>query len=329
MPQLLSVRNLSIIYLGQNQNPKYALKDVSFDVNDAESLAVIGESGSGKSTLALAITNLLPSNAKIVSGDIMFHDVSGKLVNIAAQPCYSDEMRRLRGKGGISIVFQEPSSSLNQVYTVGWQLAERIQHAENRGDARELICTILREMGFADPERVYNSYPFQLSGGMNQRIMIAMALLGEPRLLVCDEPTSALDVTTQAQILRLLIELKVKHGFAMLFITHNVDVARFVATHVLVLYKGVMMEKGPAEEVLEQPLHPYTRYLKESVEAIKSAKKLLTSDTGHTKSSILSVSQGCPFALKCQYRLDLCIKEMPPQVDTDGRTLRCWLYQGV
>jgi len=327
MSHLLSVRNLSVQFQ-QNHSLKYALNGVTFDVNDAESLAVIGESGSGKSTLALAITNLLPSSAKVVSGDIMFRDVSGKMVNIITQPRYSEKMRRLRGKGGISIVFQESSSSLNQVYTVGWQLVERIiQHTGKKSNVREQIYTILREMGFTDPERVYNSYPFQLSGGMNQRIMIAMALLGEPKLLVCDEPTSALDVTTQAQILRLLIDLKSKRGFAMLFITHNVDVARFVATHVLVLYKGIMMEKGLAEEVLEQPLHPYTRYLSESVEAIRNVKRLSALEVRPTKSSFMP--QGCPFAPKCQHSLDICFRELPPQVEINGRTVRCWLYKGV
>jgi len=327
MMQLLTVRNLSVQFK-YNQGMKYALNDVSFDISDAESLAIIGESGSGKSTLALAIANLLPSTAKVVSGKIIFRDSSGNLINIAALPRYSDEMRSLRGKGGISVVFQEPSSSLNPVYTIGWQLFERLlQTTERRDNVRQRINALLKEMGFLDPERVCNSYPFQLSGGMNQRVMITMGLLGDPRLLICDEPTSALDVTTQAQILRLLTELKLKHKFAMLFITHNIDVARFIATHVLVLYKGVVMESGPVEKVIEQPMHPYTQYLKRSVDAIKDAERAYSLEIKNVKSP--SMSQGCPFSSKCSHALDLCHGELPSCVEVDGRTLRCWLYQGA
>lgn len=327
MQPLLDVRNLTVEFR-QNHVSKNAVFEVTFSLDAGESLAVIGESGSGKSTLALAITNVLPANATITSGEIIFRDVSGKSVNITELPRYSNEMRRLRGQGGISIIFQEPSSSLNQVYTVGWQLAERlIQSTMKQEMVREKIYTMLREMGFPDPVRVYNSYPFQLSGGMNQRIMIAMALLSEPRLLICDEPTSALDVTTQAQVLGLLVDLKKRYGFAMIFITHNIDVARFVATNVLVLYKGIVMEKGSVEQVIDQPLHPYTQYLKESVMAIKNPQKVLNQEARLVKAT--PIGRGCPFSSKCQHSLSVCSRLLPPYVEIAGRVLRCWLHQGV
>jgi len=254
---LLSIRDLSVAYRSGGRRVP-ALTRVSFDVLPAEIVALVGESGSGKSTLGLSVLGILPESSQ-VQGEVFF---GGRdLVR-----CSHREWNALRG-GDLAMVFQEPAAAFNPVYTVGYQLAEVFRNKSglrNRQLIRANSLALCREAGLADPERVLAAYPHELSGGMLQRAMIALALISKPRLLIADEPTSALDVTIESQILKLFLRLKETRGLSVLFITHDLDVARAVSDRIGVLYQGRLVEAGTVEAILNQPGHPYTRSLVES-----------------------------------------------------------------
>jgi ABC-type dipeptide/oligopeptide/nickel transport system ATPase component len=247
---ILEVKNLSIAF-----GAAKAVDNISFSVGAGKTLAIIGESGSGKSVTALALTRLLPQPPSCqVSGDILFE---GK--NLST--CSAREIQRVRG-AGIAYIFQEPSTSLNPVFTVGHQIEEVIQlHRPEVQDARAEIIRVLDLVGIRNPEQRYKDYPHQLSGGMQQRVMIAMGLACQPRLLVADEPTTALDVTIQKQIIDLLKELKSKLNMSILMITHNFGIISGFADEVIVMFRGKIVERGPVEQVLRHPQHPYTQAL--------------------------------------------------------------------
>ncbi len=268
---LLEVRELSVVY----RTPfgiVNALNDVTFNIDRGESLAVVGESGSGKSTLALAVSRLLPPNARYVSGSIMFDGIN--ILRLS-----SSEIRRIRGGTGIFMVFQEPATSLNPVFKVKDQLMEAVRiRYEREGNtfdeskAITEIMSVLRDVRIPDPELIIERYPHQLSGGQIQRIMIAMGLLMRPKLYIADEPTSALDVTVQAQILKLLRDLKREYGISILFITHDIAVASIIGDSIMVLYAGQLMELGPTKSVIYEPRHPYTQALLSSIPKISKAE---------------------------------------------------------
>ncbi len=254
---LLEVDNL-IVRIRHLGNNIYPVNKVSFNIQSGETLALVGESGSGKTLTSLAILGLLPSNAQVYGGLIRF---KGKVVN----PSDRNAFQSLRGQH-ISIIFQEPTGSLNPVFGVGKQVRDVVRHhlSFNRKKAKLKVMELFHSVGFTEPEIIYGAYPHQLSGGMAQRVMIAMALSCKPELIIADEPTSALDMTTQWQILRLLYHLQTEHNFALLLITHDVKLAINRASKLAVMKDGVVLEQGSTQQVLETPKHLFTSQLLES-----------------------------------------------------------------
>lgn len=254
MVDILRVEKLGVgFYADARLN--IAVEDATFGLKEGETLVLAGESGSGKTVSALAITKILPHTAKILSGSVRFYGQS--LLDADA-----DTLIKIRGRQ-ISYIFQEPSSYLNPVISIGDQLVEAIcAHGEiNAKDARAQARELLGMVNIPDPERAFNSYPHQLSGGMNQRVFLAMALASKPKLLIADEPTTSLDVTTEAQILELLLKLKAKIGFSMVFITHNLAIARKIADRICIMYKGKVVEEGDVNKIFTAPVHFHTREL--------------------------------------------------------------------
>ena len=264
---LLDVRNLKIKFCSRGIETE-AVKSISFSLRENESVAIVGESGSGKTVTAMSLTKLLPPPPTCtVEGDIIF---DGK--NIA--DIDNAQLRKIRGRQ-ISYIFQEPSTSLNPVFTIGFQIAEAIKlHFPEEKNVRKLVVESLREVGIRDPEKRYDSYPHELSGGMQQRAMIAMALSCRPRLLVADEPTTALDVTIQKQIIDLLKSVREKRKNSLLLITHNFGIISELCERVIVMFRGNIVEEGLCKDVLYNPQHPYTQALINCVPRLNSNKKL-------------------------------------------------------
>jgi len=261
----LEVQNLSIHF-----GPTRAVHDISFSIAEGETVAVVGESGSGKSVTAMALTRLLPEPPVCEVTGRIHYDGRNLL------ECSEDEIRRVRGKE-IAYIFQEPSTSLNPVFRIGTQIAEAIQlHRPEVSDVTAEVIRVLDLVGIRQPEKRYRDYPHQLSGGMQQRVMIAMALACQPRLLVADEPTTALDVTIQAQIMDLLKDLKSQLNMSVLLITHNFGIVSGFADRVLVMFRGEIAEQGLTETVLRHPQHPYTRGLIDCIPRLGQKKERLT-----------------------------------------------------
>ncbi|SDT96703.1 peptide/nickel transport system ATP-binding protein/peptide/nickel transport system ATP-binding protein [Verrucomicrobium sp. GAS474] len=275
---LLRVENLTVDFASEGRSHR-AVDGVSFTIPSSKTVAVVGESGSGKSVTALALTRLLPASAKI-GGSLAFE---GRNV-LTASP---EELRRLRG-GQIAYVFQEPSTSLNPVFTIGEQIAEAIslhRRGLSRKQVAEEVVASLARVGIRDPETRHRDYPHQLSGGMQQRAMIAMALACQPKLLIADEPTTALDVTIQAQIIDLLRDLKASLNMSILLITHNFGIVKGFADEVVVMFRGKIVEHGPTAEVLENPQHPYTKALIACVPRLGQKRERLVTIDHSTLSS--------------------------------------------
>ncbi|RMD63527.1 MAG: ABC transporter ATP-binding protein, partial [Alphaproteobacteria bacterium] len=263
MGDVLTVRNLKVGFHVHGIVVN-AVEDVSFDIRKGDCVALVGESGSGKSTVAQSIMGILPRVGRIEHGEILYRDPDrpGHVVDIAKLDRDGREMRAIRG-GRISIIFQEPMTSLSPVHTIGDQVGEALHlHRDvDRRTGRALTVEMLRMVGFPDPEAAFKAYPFELSGGLRQRAMIAMALICRPSILIADEPTTALDVTIQAQILKLLIDLRAEFGMAILLITHDLGVVANLAEEVVVMYHGKVVESGPCREIFEDPRHPYLKAL--------------------------------------------------------------------
>jgi len=305
---ILEVRNLRIQFPGSS-GPVTAVRDVSFSIPRGGVLGLVGESGSGKSVTSLAIMRLLPTVAA-VTGEICFeveHDAQD-LAGLDAK-----HMRAVRGSR-ISMIFQEPTTALNPVMRVGEQIAEavRAHHDVSKKEARERAVEALVEVAINDAPRRALDYPHQLSGGMRQRVMIAMAIVNRPELLIADEPTTALDVTVQQQILDLLAELRDKFGLAMLFISHDLAVVSHVADQVGVMYAGTLVELGPREAIFRSPAHPYTRGLLTAVPTLKSNRTQPLHTIEGSVPAINAVPPGCPFDPRCDLRVDECARELPP-----------------
>lgn len=314
---LLDVRNLKT-YFYIEDSVITAVDSVSFVVQEGETLGIVGESGSGKSVTALSIMRLIPSPpAKIVDGKILF---KGEDLLLKSE----DEMRRIRGNE-ISMIFQEPMTSLNPVLTIGAQISEAIMFHEgvSKKEALEKSEHLLRLCKVSLPKKRLRQYPHELSGGMRQRAMIAMALACNPSLLIADEPTTALDVTVQAQILDLILELQKRMGTAVLFITHDLGVINEVADNVAVMYCGRIVEYGPTKDVLRHPLHPYTKGLLASLPTIKGPRKPLKSIKGSVPSP-QEILSGCRFAPRCDYASDRCVHTEPTLSKVDDRLVRCY-----
>ncbi|MDH5405909.1 MAG: ABC transporter ATP-binding protein [Candidatus Aminicenantes bacterium] len=323
-PEVLQVNNLKT-YFYLSQGVVRAVDGVSFSVREGESLGLVGESGCGKTLTALSIMRLVPPPGKLIAGEVSF--LGRDLVSLSEK-----EMQRVRGKE-IGMVFQEPMTSLNPVYTVGEQISEVISFHQGRGrrEAQKAAVSWLRLVGISDPDKMVSFYPHQLSGGMRQRVMIAIALCCYPRLLIADEPTTALDVTIQAQIINLLGELRKELGIALLLITHDLAVVAEVADRVVVMYAGRVVEEASVSSLFNSPGHPYTRGLIDSVPRFSPSrgmkgKKKLKGIEGMVP-DLLHLPSGCSFHPRCPQRVALCEREIPSlfQVNKEQR-VSCFLY---
>jgi len=317
---ILRIENLSISFQTENGTVP-VLHNLSYNLPKGKVLAVVGESGSGKTVQALSILNLLAPNARVSSGKITY---SGK--NLLA--CKENSLRKVRGSK-IAMIFQDPGSSLNPVLTIGEQLTEtlRAHRTISKMAARKKAAELLGQVGIADAEKRLNEYPFQFSGGMCQRVMIAMALALSPDILIADEPTTALDVTIQAQILKLIKDLQRKNEMSVIFITHNLAVAAQIADEVLVLYAGQCMEHAPAKDLFEHPFHPYTQGLLDSLASTRKKVERLPAIAG-TPPRPGEILRGCPFAPRCIKATNKCFETCPPLFEQGSRQTRCYLQEG-
>ncbi len=317
---LLDVRGLKTSFRTMD-GIVHAVDGVDFAVKPGQTLGIVGESGCGKSVTSLSVMRLLASNGFVEDGQILFE--GRDLLELSEA-----EMRKIRGNQ-ISMIFQEPMTSLNPVYTIGNQVGEVLQiHKGLRGrDVRDRTIEMLRRVGIPSAERRLSDYPHNLSGGMRQRVMIAMALATDPKLLIADEPTTALDVTIQAQILDLMRGLSREFNTAIMLITHDLGVVAEMAQDVAVMYTGQIVERGTVYQVLKEPLHPYTMGLLNSIPSEGSKGKKLNVIRGVVPNP-LELPKGCTFAPRCPFVMDICRRQAPKLLDIGGNHLaHCWLYQ--
>ena len=320
MASLLSVENLQVQFQTK-KGINTAVDGVSFSVEKGRILGIVGESGCGKSVTSMSILQLLSSNARISGGSIK---LDGKeLVGLPER-----EMCKIRGND-IAMIFQDPMTALNPTLTIGNQLMEPIMLHQNCGkkEAWARAVDVLKRVGIAAPEKRMKEYPHQLSGGMRQRVMIAMAVSCEPRLLIADEPTTALDVTIQAQILELMCELREKMGTAIMLITHDMGVVAETADDVLVLYAGKAVEYGSIEDIFEKPKHPYTQGLLNSIPRLDEDVEMLNTIEG-TVPAPGAMPAGCRFAPRCPYGKERCMKEKPGVYHVENSLVSCFRYEG-
>ncbi|MBU9711793.1 ABC transporter ATP-binding protein [Evansella tamaricis] len=319
---LLEVEGLKTYFYMDNDRVAKAVDDVSFSINKGETLALVGESGSGKSITSLSIMRLIPSPpGKIVEGSIK---LEGKeLVTLSDK-----EIRKVRGND-IGMIFQEPMTSLNPVFTIGNQISESLMKHKKmkKNEAYKKAVDLLKLVGFARAEQIVNEYPHQLSGGMRQRAMIAIAMSCDPKLLIADEPTTALDVTIQAQILDLMVEMKEKFESSILLITHDLGVVAEVADRVLVMYGGQIVEEASVYELFTKPKHPYTNGLLASIPNLEADVERLESIPG-TVPPAHRFPKGCRFAPRCKHVMDKCYEANPDLLEIDSKhKVRCYLYE--
>lgn len=298
-----------------------AVRGVSFEVRRGEIVGIVGESGSGKSITNMTLLKLLPDTAVIKDGRAMFQGQD--LTKLSMK-----ELRKIRGEK-IAMIFQDPMSSLNPLIPVGEQIAEiiRIHHSDRSREAvKQEVLKRFAEVRIPEPEKRYHAYPHEFSGGMRQRVMIAMALANNPELLIADEPTTALDVTIQDQIIRQMRELKEQHGTSIIFITHDLGVIAELCEKVEVMYGGLIMEEAPIDELFEHPSHPYTLGLLESMPSIQQDKAERLIPIPGSPPDMTNPPAGCPFAPRCRYARKICAAELPElQPVGEGHSARCWL----
>ena len=321
MDELLRVKNLKTYFFTHEGTVK-AVDGVSFSVKKGETLSIVGESGSGKSVTALSIMRLVPNPpGKIIDGEIVFDGIN--ILNLSEK-----DMIKIRGKR-ISMIFQEPMTSLDPVFTVGHEIMEALilHQGMDKKTAREKAIELLRTVGIPDPEKRVDNYPHEMSGGMRQRVMIAMALSCNPDLLIADEPTTALDVTIQAQILRLMKELTKKFNTALILITHDLGVVAETADNVIVMYAGHIMEYANVMELFENPLHPYTSGLSKAIPRLDTESEYLETIEG-TVPNLAHPPSGCPFHPRCKYKKPECERELPELIEVkENHWVRCHLYK--
>lgn len=316
---LLEVNNL-VTEFRTAEGTVQAVRDVSFSIAKGETLCVVGESGCGKSITSLSVIGLLPSNGKIASGEVKYE---GQAIHNLSY----NEMREMRGTK-ISMIFQEPMTALNPVLTIGYQLREPLllHHKLSKSEATKQSIELLKQVGIPYPEKRMNQYPHELSGGMRQRVMIAIALACHPGLLIADEPTTALDVTIQAQILDLIKELKEKLNMGVMLITHDMGVVAEVADRVMIMYAGRKVEEGPVAEIFDHPKHPYTIGLLNSVPNVDDPHFELEPIPGSLP-SLQEQIQGCRFHPRCKFATEQCRQEAPPELNLgEEHTVSCWLH---
>lgn len=314
--ELKDVKTSFYTHLGEVQ----AVRGVSFTLDKGEALGIVGESGSGKSVTSMSIMKLVQYPGKVKEGQILFkgEDLVGK---------NKKEMMDIRGDE-IAMIFQDPMTSLNPVYTIGDQIMEAtIKHQGlSKAEAKEKAIEMLKLVGIPSPEVRVDNYPHEFSGGMRQRAMIAIALSCQPDLLIADEPTTALDVTIQAQILELMKDIKDKLDTAIILITHDLGVVADVCSRIIVMYGGLIMEEGTAEEIFYTPKHPYTMGLLKSIPRLDLAEKQRLVPIPGTPPDLLKPPVGCPFASRCPYAMNICLEQMPEYtVSPTGHRASCWL----
>ena len=315
---LLSVVDLNTSFRTE-RGEVMAVNGVSFNLDEGKILGIVGESGSGKSVTAYSIMQILEKNGSIKKGQVLYkgQDITK----------YSEkQMRDFRGKC-CSIIFQDPMTSLNPVFTIGNQLKEAIElHTERRGkEAMARAIEMLTLVGVNEPEKRVKQYPYELSGGMRQRVMIAMALACEPDILIADEPTTALDVTIQAQILELMQSLQKKLGMAIIMVTHDLGVIADMCDEIIVMYGGRVCERGTAEDIFYRPSHEYTKGLLKSIPSVDKMGERLVPISG-TPINLLNMPKGCAFCPRCENAMKICIEEIPPEMQMpDGHFASCWM----
>ena len=299
-----------------------AIRKCSLDLYEGETLAIVGESGSGKSVFTKTFVGMLDANGKITGGSIMFE---GRDMTKFTEK----DWLGVRGKK-IAMVMQDPMTSLNPLKKIGKQIQESIEHHQGlKGEeAKKAAIEMLGKVGIPDPERRYEQYPHEFSGGMRQRVVIAIAAACRPQILICDEPTTALDVTIQAQILELLKEMRVKYNLTIILITHDLGVVANIADRIVVMYAGQIVERGTSIEVFHHPRHPYTNALLEAVPRLDLQNKQQLASIEGTPPDLIAPPKGCPFCTRCKYCMEICCEQQPPVLNFgDGHEASCWLYQ--
>jgi oligopeptide/dipeptide ABC transporter, ATP-binding protein, C-terminal domain len=320
MEKILEVENLQTSFLTSSGEVK-AVRGVSFSVRKGESVGIVGESGSGKSVTSLSVMQLLAGTGRIVSGSVK---LNGKeLVGLSQK-----EMRSIRGKE-VAMIFQDPMTSLNPLIPVGQQVGEMIWEHDrslSKEERQKKVTELFRMVRIPEPEKRLKSYPHEFSGGMRQRVMIAMALACKPDLLIADEPTTALDVSIQDQILKLMRSIQKEMGMSIMFITHDLGVVAELCSRVLVMYGGLIMEEASILDVFEHPMHPYTMGLLASIPDINQDKSKKLRPIIGSPPDMIHPPEGCPFAPRCPYACRICLSEIPSVFEVaEGHNSRCWL----
>ncbi len=320
---LLMVEDVSIIYRTK-RGPLKAVSQVSFSVDDGESVALIGESGCGKTTLATSIVKILPLAASIASGRILFRLEDGSIIDLLT---YEKKRMRLLLWDQISMMFQASQSSFNPVKRISTQFVDTVSAHDPKMSARQIIekSRRLLELVMLDPDKVLHAFPHEISGGMKQRALLALALVLDPRLIILDEPTTALDLLTQQKILELLNKLKKQFGFSLLFITHDLGIVSELADTVVTMYAGRAVEKAPVREFFQHPAHPYSQGLIRAIPRLSMDSSDLYSIPGTTP-DMIDLSDGCPFEPRCPRHLEKCRDRMPPMTDAgeEGHSVACF-----
>lgn len=318
---LLDIKDLKIYFKSESGTSK-AVDRVSFKVDEEKTVCLVGESGCGKSVTSLAIMRLLDEDTiEELSGEINFNGE-----NLLEKS--EDEMRKIRGNE-ISMIFQEPMTSLNPALKVGYQISEvyRTHFNMDKKEAKEKSIEMIKKVEIPNAEKVYNYYPHELSGGMRQRIMIAMAIAAEPKLIIADEPTTALDVTIQKEVLELLKKLKDDLNTSSIFITHDLSVVKEIADFVNVMYSGQIVESADRDIIFKNPLHPYTKGLIKSIPTISGKNERLYTIKGSVPNPV-EVKNNCHFCDRCEYAMDICFKAEPKKIEIEkGHCVKCFLYR--
>lgn len=319
MENILEVKNLAVDFTTKTKRTSI-LKDINFSVKQGETVAIVGESGCGKSLTSLSIMDLLPNGGEISNGEVRFKDEN--LVEKTKK-----EMSNIRGNE-ISMIFQEPMTSLNPVQKVGKQIAESIRLHQNihKKEAWRKAQEMIELVGIPSPEKRAFDYPFEMSGGMLQRVMIAMALSCNPEVLIADEPTTALDVTTQAQILKLIERLKQEFNMSVIFITHDFGVVSQIADRVLVMYAGKVVESSDVGELIQEPKHPYTKGLIHSIPKLNEQRDMLPTIKGTVPNPDM-ITQGCVFADRCSLAKQICFEKTPFLTNHENYQVSCWAHE--
>lgn len=317
---LLQVKDLEVSFF-TNAGEVKAVRKISYDLKFGEVIGIVGESGSGKSVSSYALMGIIPEPGKVIGGDIIF---DGEKILEKTE----GDLQKIRGKD-VGMIFQDPMTSLNPVFTVGHQIEESLKrHTElNKIQRTERIIELLKLVGINQPEKRVKQYPHELSGGMRQRIMIAMSLACNPKLLIADEPTTALDVTIQAQIIELLKELKEKINMSIIFITHDLGVVADICDKIAVMYAGTVVERGSVEEIFYKPQHPYTKGLLKSIPRVDSDEHERLIPIEGNPVDLIFPPAGCAFAPRCESCMKICLENVPPvYMENEGHESACWLH---